>query len=520
MRLVEGTAKTNAAPRQPRSSMRRPITYPAITMFVAVPVNLALVVMFGSEFPFLETLLLILVNSLLLAAPISVGYRYYRYVEQRLTSLIVVLCAVFAIFFPLGALPVLSLAETTNVSNLLLGIPKVDLWQAAMTAELVLLASWVVMMVVLKNLTPLDQPELTQQDDGTERRLTGVAAALIGSSAIILALLAYLSLIPSLGAYVESLAQIASRGATIMPDTGSSRIVLLQSFLTPGVLLLGFGLRESELIGTWRALFTFILLALLVAILMLPFGGRGAMLQPFVLAVIVYERRVGVLPQRLRLFFALLTLLVVFGVLYLRFAQRDYGVQEIQLDSEVMRAVGENILTGDVNRFLSVTYLTDEVAQNGSLRGRTLLTGWINLLPNRFIGGERAWRSEDEVMIRKWGISNPNHAMMLSIPGDLYFNLGLLGMIVGMALMGVVIGVFRNWLRASRTLPRSVVGAWLILTLSTGLTINLAMWPAVVLYGIVPYLATWGATALLARSLPLRRARPSAGYPLPPFAKR
>lgn len=473
-----------------------------IALLMTLLANLILAVVFRTKLPFLQTVTLLIANSLLMAMPLHLSLWYYNNVEPILTSFVVILCITFIVFFPLGVFPILSLGSTINVSNMLFGISSTFLWEAAIIAEFVLIVGWVVMIMAMRNITPLDKPELDQSV--CYQKNMGTASGIVGSIAIVIALATYASVIPSLPQYVQYLSSLASRGGNILPESGATSILILQAFLIPGVLLVSFGINEAKLLDSLMSRFVLVLLLVMTILLLLPLGGRGSMIQPLLLSLILYERRKGKLSRQVLISTAAFVAVIVVGVLYLRFVQTQGN---IRWQNDIARSVAENIFMNDLNRFASVTYITNEVSHSGTLEGETMLSGWLNLLPNRFIGGERIWRTEDEVMIRKWGFFNRNHAMMLSIPGDIYFNLGFIGLVPGMALMGLIMGAFRNWAMTHSSLAHDTLKAFFVITLSAGLTINLAMWPAVLIYGSIPYLVTTLATITLAKSLTRRTKR-------------
>lgn len=143
----------------------------------------------------------------------------------------------------------------------------------------------------------------------------------------------------------------------------------MQAFLIPGALSIGFGLHEGSFISQRKTLIVLMILMLVVGALLFPYGGRGAMVQIFLLAAIVYERRVARLSRQWLMITALVLGIVSLGVLYLRFAEAPN--QSVRFDIGTAQATSANVLNGDLNRFSSITYLADEVASTGTLNGKT-----------------------------------------------------------------------------------------------------------------------------------------------------
>lgn len=467
-------------------------------LFVALPLNLALSVIWTLPFPFFESAVFIGANSILLALPIADAYRYYHEVDRRLTSLFVSVCIVYAVFLPLGAIPAVASPDALKQYLPLLILSSMDLWEAAMLAEAILLVAWIVMRVGMELVFASRFTELREQDQESERIRMGKATLFVGIIAVMVGLYSYLDLISSPSQYLAQLEIIADRGLSLMPETGSTFIVLARNALIPGVIAVQFGLMEAKILGRKGLVLSYVALMGLVMLLILPFGNRGLMIQPLLLSLIIVERRYQRRILNLLLPISVVAAVILFGVLYLRFSPSQL---DSDFDPVIARDTMTNLLAGDLNRFPGVVFLSSEVIRSGPIDGKTLFTGWINLLPNRWIGGERYWRTEDEVMLRTNGWVNPDHAMMLSIPADLYFNFGWVALIPGMFFMGLVLGLMRRWFALFHNLPQAIFAAYMTLILSTALTINLAMWPAVVLVNSIPLVVVCLTALVIARGM-------------------
>lgn len=467
-----------------------------VMVLVSLPLNLSMSAIWTLPFSFLESLAFILANSILLALPLADAYRYYQNVDRRFTSLFVSVCLVYAIFLPLGAIPSVGSTDVLAQYLPLLALSSMDLWEATMLTEAILLVAWIVMRAGMKVSFSSRNTELRNQDDETARVRIGKVTIVVGLFALLIGLYSYFRLISSPAQYLAQLEVISDRGSSLMPETGSTFIALGQNALIPGVLAIQFGLMEAKLLGRNGLIVSYLILMGLVMVLGLPYGGRGTMIQPLLLSLIILERRRQRITFKWLLPIAIVITVVLFGVLYMRL---NPDQPSSELDPLLARDTATSLLAGDLTRFPGALFLSSEVIRSGPVDGQTLFTGWVNLLPNSWIGGERYWRTEDEVMLRTRGWVNRNHAMMLSIPADLYFNLGWLALIPGMFMMGLVLGFARRWFATFRNLPQAILAAYLTLILSTSLTINLAMWPGVVLVGSIPMFLMYLAIFVVAR---------------------
>ena len=216
---------------------------------------------------------------------------------------------------------------------------------------------------------------------------------------------------------------------------GGTKFTIMQKFLPPGLVLLALGFWVYRKGSNVMLIVMLSLASFSNVLLSCATGGRGSFLKVFFYSIPLFNAYIKRLTLKTFILFSGGLIAVSFILGGLRSAS-EYG----DLNSNLISGLVWNMdkFVGFIARYLTnfvgTMTLVDQVRVNGVSWGQTAFSGLTGLL-----GGTTPLTTQGEVWWRiagKFSAVNPRYGP----PGELFFNFGWLGVIIGMALIGYCVG--------------------------------------------------------------------------------
>jgi len=285
----------------------------------------------------------------------------------------------------------------------------------------------------------------------------------IGVGFIIIGMIGNIAILGGLDPYFDKMAQFYERWDVweISSAHGGFKWTIMMKFLPVGLVLLAFGTAlytRSGKIGLTTLLFV---AALANIFLSSATGGRGTTLAVAFYALPLLNSYV----KRFTVKMLVLSSAILIGFSYVLGTLRAaayYGTLTgrslIDLAADIDKFVG--FIARYLTNFIGTLTLVSEVKQSGVVWGRTLFAGLTGLL-----GGETPLTTQVELWwrIRSQFITvNPRYGP----PGELFFNFGWPGVIIGMALIGLTVS-FLSRMYTSASSQQSIASGIMIIFAAT-----------------------------------------------------
>lgn len=306
----------------------------------------------------------------------------------------------------------------------------------------------------------------------------------VGAAFVILGVIGNIGFLGGgLGLYLQKMPKFYERWSVYEDNSvyGGTKWEILMRFLPVGAVMMAYGgyltfdparRRRLLLIGLLStAAFANVFLSCAT-------GGRGILLWSAIFAVIVYNHVKG--PISLRsvavLLGAMLVLAFILGQLR---AASYYGTNPVfDAISQVSQFAGLYL-----TNFVGTLALVREVLASGTVGGHTAFGGLTGLF-----GGTTPLTTQAEIWYRLTGSyagSNPRYGL----PGELFFNFGWLGVIIGMALLGATIKGLTRWkeARTDASLASTFVAVFVVFSAQFLMIANMDYIPPYFTYFSAPF---------------------------------
>ncbi|MBN2569756.1 MAG: oligosaccharide repeat unit polymerase [Deltaproteobacteria bacterium] len=370
----------------------------------------------------------------------------------------------FAVFHVLmNPIVIYGLREIPEVTQIGIGRdlgPAFSLYNVAVRSYLVLIVSWISFIAGYRLLSRDDRHLCFKEVNGD----TTDIFLMLGICFVLIGWIANYGIMEGLSAYLGKMLHFYSRSTQWIDANihGGMKWSIMLKFLPVGLVILVLGTWVRNNISNKRFVVYLMLASLANVILNCATGGRGRSLTVFFFSVILINKYVSKFTlKRLVLYF-----LLVVSFSFLLGILRGMAFYDTFDRGEFLEILGESARIGDfIVKYLTNTMgtlvLADETMASGIIYGKTAFAGLTGLL-----GGATPLTTQQEVFQRlstELTIGNPRYGP----PGELYFNFGMWGVVIGFVLMGLLVSVFsRAYVRAGSA--RNVYGA--MITIYTAFT--------------------------------------------------
>lgn len=416
-----------------------------------------------------------------------VAYRRYR----DLFCPILIAGVTFIVFhLLLNPTVIYGLREHPQIHNIGIGIyvgSAHDFINPVVTTYLILLIAWISFVVGYK-LLPERNP--SYEDNFNGKRAT-LLFLVIGFSYVLFGVIANYSIMGGLHSYLAKMVHFYSR-----PDewieanlSGGMKWTIMMKFLPVGLIILALGLWLY--LKTSKRMFVLFLIVASVANVFFncSTGGRGRALTALFFSIILINKYVRQFTMKRLLisFFVLAALAFVLGVMR---ATTYYGTVDAFSFAELIQEgtkLAEFIVKYLTNTVGTIV-LVNEVDISGIFFHKTAFAGLTGLL-----GGPTPLTTQEEIWWRTMGEFKVGNARF-GPPGELYFNYGLLGVIVGFVLIGLLISIFtRAYVnnRSNVSVYGGLVAVYTAFTAHFVILANLSYLPPYFTFFSVPFYAAY-----------------------------
>lgn len=412
----------------------------------------------------------------LVALVLPLGHTLSRFAQVKdAMDPIVVAGATYTIFHILFA-PLVLLTPSLLAHRGLHLLTRDDLLVATIVSYVVLILAWIGYLVGLRGGTFFSFRSTT-------RRAITPTFVFVGAAFVILGLIGNIGILGGIGTYFAKVPFFYERWTVYEEHSvyGGTKWYILMRFLPVGLLILAYGGYRIMARSSRRPwLLVGLLTGASVANVFLSSasGGRGLMLWTALFSVIVYNHALGPLSRR-----SLLTTLFGLGVLAYVMGQLRgasyYGTTSVFAATAAVTQFAGLYLTN----YVGTLALAHEVVASGTVQGATAFAGLTGLL-----GGSTPLTTQAEMWFRLTGSyegSNPRYGL----PGELFFNFGYLGVVLGMALVGLAVGAMTRWraARMDRSVPSVLVAVFVAFSAHFLMTANMSYLPPYFTYYAAPF---------------------------------
>jgi len=285
----------------------------------------------------------------------------------------------------------------------------------------------------------------------------------VGIAFVLVGVLGNLGVIGSVGSYLVKMTRPWERWAEWEEagQEGGTKWAIMMRFLPVGLLVLAYGLYLRRQ-GRPALLYALVIAASLAnVVLSSATGGRGTMLLTAFYGIVLVNHS----ARRLSFHTLVLTFLGLTAVAFVMGQLRAAAYYQTTATFSGVDAF-LRFLSMYLSNYLGTLTLVFFVEQEGITHGSTAWAGLTGLL-----GGPTPLTTQAEVWYRLTGFRssiNPRYGP----PGELYFNYGWLGLIVGMLLIGLTVQLLARRYDAARE-DRSVAGG--LLAVFAAFTANFVM---------------------------------------------
>lgn len=407
---------------------------------------------------FSDTVLVFSLHCLVVLFPIMQAVKLYQETQDLFFPGFVA-ALTFAIFHVMNNMSVLSapfllLARKLPVESTPLRIVVIESYVVVFVAWLSYWFGYHVIQI-FKIKRPLRSPPVVRRSLTTPFYLV-VSVVFIG-----LGILGNMIPLGGLSQYLHKMSYFFTREQEYVEfmQWGGTKYTIAQKFLPVGLTLLVYGYSLQKRLTALPQLSLFALAAVANLFLSCSSGGRGTLLMVAFYAIILINYSITRLKFR-HLVIVLLPLMIFTFVLGIARSVFYYG----GIGTDVLTLLREN-LTTELKRFsglyftnyLGTLSLVQEVQTYGVAWGTTAFAGITGLL-----GGPTPVSTQSEIWYRLTGRYegvNPRYGP----PGELYFNFGFVGVIIGMFCIGILVKWMSDFYQACIERPQTVANGILII---------------------------------------------------------
>lgn len=330
-------------------------------------------------------------------------------------------------------------------------------------------------------------PADRRKTDGVNGKTTITPLYLfVGLSFILIGILGNIGAMGSVSSYLSKTVNFYERSIIyeeIMEVSGSMKLDIAMRFLPIGLVLLGLGYALSRNIAGKGMNFLLILLAGMNILLNSATGQRSSTLSAFFLSGILMNYS----TKRFKFQTLILGIAGTASISFVLGGLRDaayFGINPFIYITDGLFPYFEHFATHYMTNYLGTLTLVNEVNTTGIVYGQTAFAGLTGLL-----GGPTPLTTQAEIFYRITGeykTINPRYGP----PGELFFNFGWIGVVIGMMFIGLLVAFFAIQYRKQNyelTVSNGFFAIFVAITSWFIMIANLSYVPPHFTYYAVPY---------------------------------
>ncbi len=429
-----------------------------------------------------STLVLFTVHWITLFFPIEYASRVYRRFHDLFDPLFVgvVTFAVFHIAFDpfiFGSLQLLvsRRLDFFGTSNLTIFI---------LISYSVLFISWWAFRLGVALVPEINSAKISTKDTFVRRRVSP-SYLFVGLAFTFIGIIGNVEMIGGLTNYLTKMLAFYERWSVYEEASyyGATKWLIAMRFLPVGLIIIACGWwlqrRRPDL---------YLVMALAVASITNVFlssatGQRSQTLMVLLYAVIIFN--VIVNRYHFAAFAGITTAILAVSIVLGTFRGASYyHVDAVNYLTNEFGSLVSHFTTSYLSNYLGTLTLVTQVQTSGIINGETAFAGLTGLL-----GGPTPITTERKVWYLIFNQINPSNARY-GPPGELFFNFGWIGVVVGMLLIGVVIAFLARMYRrhsSEKSLLAVLIGVFAVFTSEFLLIANLSYIPSYFTYFSLPF---------------------------------